>query len=94
MKIIHPKIIKKMEKATRKSETKVRIKMKNGSARSLYSFMLNMLNDVVYDMERDRYVMNGGNSTKSLDREFYNTLCEVTEKLSAVVAANRSVEII
>ncbi len=57
--------------------------MKSGNARSLYRFMLNMLNDVVYDIDRDRYVMNGGNSTKSLDREFYNTLCEVTEALSA-----------
>lgn len=80
-----------MEKATRKSETKVRIKMKSGNARSLYRFMLNMLNDVVYDIDQDRYVMNGGNSAKSLDREFYNTLCEVTESLSAVIANNRSV---
>ena len=80
-----------MEKATRKTETKVRIKMNSGNARSLYRFMVNMLNDVVYDIDEDRYVMNGDNSTKSLDREFYNTLCEVTEELSAVIASNRSV---
>ena len=64
--------------------------IRSGSARSLYRFMVNMLNDAVYDMEADRYVMNGGNSTKSLDREFYNTLCEVTERLSALVADTRS----
>ena len=65
--------------------------MNSGNARSLYRFMVNMLNDVVYDIDEDRYVMNGGNRAKSLDREFYNTLCEVTEILSAVIASNRSV---
>jgi hypothetical protein len=81
-----------MEKAKRNnSERRINVNMKSGDARNLYRFINNVLNDVVYDVDADRYVMNGGNSSKSIDREFYNTLCEVTEGLSAVIAANRSV---
>lgn len=81
-----------MEKARKNNnEKRIHVNMKSADARNLYRFINNMLNDVVYDIDDDRYVMNGGNSSKSIDREFYNTLCEVTEGLSAVIASNRSV---
>jgi hypothetical protein len=80
-----------MEKAKKNNEKRIKMNIKSGNARSLYRFMLNMLNDVVYDIDADRYVLNSDKSTKSLDREFYNTLCEVTESLSAVIAKTRSV---
>lgn len=68
--------------------TTIRIKVESGKLRSLYRFTMNMLSDVIYDMEHDRYVLNGGTGTKSIDREFYNTLCEVTEAMSAKLAAH------
>lgn len=69
--------------------TTIRIKVESGKLRSLYRFTMNMLSDVVYDMERDRYVLGGGTGARSIDREFYNTLCEVTEALSAKLAAHQ-----
>lgn len=39
--------------------TTIRIKVESGKLRSLYRFTMNMLSDVVYDMERDRYVLVG-----------------------------------
>lgn len=67
-----------------KNPKTISIKVESSKLHSLYRFTMNMLSDVVYDMERDRYVLNGG--TRSIDREFYNTLCEVAESLSAKLA--------
>ena len=79
-----------MEKARKNNSKKdVRIKMESGKLRDLHRFMWNMLNDLVYDLEEDRYVLNKDNGVKSFDREFYNTLCEVTETMSAKLASHR-----
>ena len=81
-----------MEKSARdkKRETRTWKKIGSDNVRCIHRCLCLVIAGAVYDMEADRYVMDGGKSTKSLDREFYDTLCEISEAMSAVVAENRS----
>ena len=63
----------------------VKIKVKKSQLRQFCSFFMKMQRRMVYDMEQKRYVMEN-DTTTSLDPEFFNTLCQVTEQLSAKVA--------
>lgn len=63
----------------------VKIKVKKSQLRQFCSFFVKMQRKMVFDMEQGRWVLDT-NGTTSVDPEFYQTLCEVSELLSAKVA--------
>lgn len=63
----------------------VKIKVKKSQLRVFCSFFVKMQRKMVYDMEQGRWVLDT-NDTTSVEPEFYQTLCEVSELLSAKVA--------
>lgn len=70
--------------AMEKAKT-VKIKVKKSQLRVFCSFFMKMQRKMVYDMEQGRWVLDT-NGTTSVEPEFYQTLCEVSELLSAKVA--------
>jgi len=74
-----------MEKAK-----KIKVKIEENQLRSFCRFFMHMQRKLVYDMEQKRYVMDNGAVT-SLEPEFYATLCQVTETLSAKMADHASI---
>lgn len=63
----------------------VKIKVKKSQLRVFCSFFMKMQRKMVFDMEQGRWVLDTDGTT-SVEPEFYQTLCEVSELLSAKVA--------
>ncbi len=63
----------------------VKIKVKKSQLRVFCSFFMKMQRKMVFDMEQGRWVLDT-HGTTSVEPEFYQTLSEVSELLSAKVA--------